>query len=240
MGLLIFMLSLYAGVAYLLLPRIWRRHYRNQPQLSGTPKITHTREGIPGDPLNVGLVGSEAEVIKAMLAAQWSPADSPSFDTVLGIVKNALLHRPDPTAPVSNLFIGNRKQDLAFELLEGVSVKRRHHVRFWNAPGHEVEGRMFWIGAATFDRGIRMSGYTGQILHRIDPEIDAERDKWASDLSEAGELSRIFLEPGVGVTLNGRNGEGDWYYTDGQVVIGVLKPTNTPLSSEQNEEKLTH
>lgn len=223
LGLLFLMCGFYAFTAYWVLPRIWRRHYRRQPEISGTPKVTHTRDGIPGDPLNVGLVGTEEEVVRAMLKAGWLPADPASFQTVLGIVKSVLLHHPDPTAPVSNLYIGERKQDLAFEKPEGVDVKKRHHVRFWQAPGHEVEGRTLWIGAATFDRSYRISLYTGQILHRIDPEVDAERDKLVSDLSDAGMVEKVFQVTGLGVTLKGRNGEGDWYYTDGQIVIAELR-----------------
>lgn len=37
---------------------------------------TETVEGIPGDPLNVGLVGDEAEVHRIMLAAGWHPRRS--------------------------------------------------------------------------------------------------------------------------------------------------------------------
>lgn len=213
----------YGILAYVVLPWFWTRHYRHSAPLEGTPKLTHTKEGIPGDPLNVGLVGSESEVIEALLAAQWLPADAPSFETVLGIVKNILFHRPDPQAPVSNLYLGDRKQDLAFEQLTGNAVRQRHHVRLWRAPGHEIEGRTLWIGAATFDQSYRISRYTGQILHRIAPEIDAERDRLVHDLAAAGRIERAFPAPGLGITLNGRNGEGDWYYTDGQILIGVLR-----------------
>lgn len=224
LGILFFMLALYGIIAYLVMPRLWGRYYRHQPQLAGTPKVTHTGSGIPGDPLNVGLVGSEPEVIQAMMKAKWTPADPASIQTVLRIAKSMLLHQADPHAPVSNLYIGKRKQDLAFERPEGDSVKQRHHVRFWREDGHEIEGRPYWMGAATFDKSISVSHYTGQLLHRIDPEIDAERDKLIDDLQAAGAVQEIFQTPGLGVTLNGRNGEGDWYYTDGQITVAVLKP----------------
>ncbi len=31
---------------------------------------------------------------------------------------------------------------------------------------------------------------------------------------------------GVGATVRGRNGGGDWYFTDGELTIGVLAPAN--------------
>ena len=217
------MSAFYGVVAYILLPRFWRHYYRHQPQLAGTPKLSRTGDGIPADPLNIGLVGSEQEVIHAMLNAGWKPADPASLATVLAIAKSLVFHHPDPTAPVSNLYVENRKQDLAFERPDGPSVKRRHHVRFWQSAGHEINGRPFWIGAATFDKSLRISGYTGQLLHRIDADVDAERDKLLDDLDGAVELSSTFQTPGIGLTLNGRNGEGDWYYTDGQISVGVLR-----------------
>jgi hypothetical protein len=71
---------------------------------------------------------------------------------------------------------------------------------------------------------VGFSRYTGQILHHIDPDLDAERDRLFDDLIRAGRLTDVYRVSGIGPTLNGRNGEGDWYYTDGEVLIGVLKP----------------
>ncbi len=61
-------------LAYLILPFLWR-HYENHPGLEDTPKTTLTAQGIPGDPLNVGLIGTRKELIGAMLDADWDPAD---------------------------------------------------------------------------------------------------------------------------------------------------------------------
>ena len=69
------LLLLYLVAAYGVLPLIWRTDVRLHPNLSDTPNITRTASGIPGDPLNIGLVGSESDVILAMKAAAWDPAD---------------------------------------------------------------------------------------------------------------------------------------------------------------------
>ena len=61
-------------LAYVILPLIWR-HYEHNPSLADAPKTTLTSQGIPGDPLNVGLIGAEEDVVRAMHAAGWSPAD---------------------------------------------------------------------------------------------------------------------------------------------------------------------
>src|SRR3974377_1715688 len=72
-------LLLYLVAAYLLLPAAWRLAIHRHPDLSGGPRITHTANGIPGDPVNLALVGSEADVVHAMTAAGWFPADAITF-----------------------------------------------------------------------------------------------------------------------------------------------------------------
>ena len=43
-------------------------------------------------------------------------------------------------------------------------------------------------------------------------------------------LLSTYQVAGVGPTLNGRNGGGDPYYTDGEVTIGVISPDAKPVS----------
>jgi hypothetical protein len=50
-------------LAYLLLPALWR-HYEHHPALENAPKTTRTAQGIPGDALNVGLIGTEQELVR--------------------------------------------------------------------------------------------------------------------------------------------------------------------------------
>ena len=166
----------YGICAYAILPAIWR-HYEHNPKLANSPKVTHTSEGIPGDPLNIGLVGTRAEVVSALLAAGYYPADPVTIKTSAGIARSVLLKRAYPTAPVSNLYFFDRKQDLAFEQPAGSSASQRHHVRFWQSPDvDEQSGRTLWVGSATFDRSSGFSHLTGKITHHIGADIDDERN----------------------------------------------------------------
>ena len=99
---------------------------------------------------------------------------------------------------------------------------RRQHVRFWQVLDRGQEGRPVWLGSATFDRGVGLSHLTGQVTHHIAPDIDAERDHLSADLKSAKVVEAIYEVSGVGPTLNGRNGEGDRYYTDGEIKISRL------------------
>src|SRR5689334_21165242 len=64
-------LLVYLAIAYLLMPIFWKRYVVRHPSLEDIPGITHTKNGMPGDPLNVALIGTEADVIHIMIAAGW-------------------------------------------------------------------------------------------------------------------------------------------------------------------------
>jgi LssY-like putative type I secretion system component LssY len=212
---------LYLVLAYLALPALWR-HHEHEPGLAELPMVTRTSTGIPGDALNVGLVGSQEDVLRAMQAAGWFPADPVTLRTSLAIVGSVVLDRPYPRAPVSPLFYDGRREDLAFERSEGESADRRHHVRFWKVLRKGQEGRSVWLGAATFDRGVGFNRFNGQFTHHIGADIDAERDFLTEALKSAQVVEAVYEVTGIGPTLNGVNGEGDPYHTDGEIKVSRL------------------
>ncbi len=61
-------LVFYLVLAYVVLPSLWR-HYEHQKKLDGLPMVTTTAQGIPGDPINVGMVGSSRDILCAMREA---------------------------------------------------------------------------------------------------------------------------------------------------------------------------
>lgn len=223
------LLIAWALAAYLLLPALWR-HYEHHPSLESAPKTTETKNGIPGDPLNVGLVGTKEEIVRAFAAAHWYPADPVTLASSLKIAEGVVLDRAYPTAPVSPLMLWGRHQDLAFEKPAGVSPRHRQHVRLWQSEDHGDDGQPLWIGAATYDDSVGLSHYTAQVTHHIAADVDAERDGMMSDLAEAGQLVRRYQVTGVGLTVNGHNGGGDRYFTDGELDIGVIAIGNVRQS----------
>ena len=214
-------LTAYLLLAYIILPALWS-HHEHEPGLAALPMVTRTASDIPGDPLNVGLVGTKADVLQAMHAAGWFPADPITLRTSVEIVGSVVLDRPYHDAPVSPLYYQGKKEQLAFEKPDGRSADRRHHVRFWQVLEKGTDGRPVWLGSITFDRGVGLSHDTGQVTHHISPNIDAERNLLMHDLRDAGMIQNFFQISGVGPTLFGRNGEGDPYYTDGEIDIATL------------------
>src|SRR6185312_12231199 len=224
----------YFLLAYIALPALWR-HHEHEPGLASLPMVTRTGTGIPGDPLNVGLVGSREDILRAMHAAGWFPADPVTLRTSIEIVGSVVLDRAYHDAPVSPLYYQGKREQFAFEKPDGRSADRRHHVRLWRVLDKGTTGRPVWLGAVTFDRGVGFSHYTGQVTHHIGPDIDAERDLLMRDLREAGMVEALFQISGIGPTLFGRNGGGDPYYTDGEIdmaslVVDGVKRTEPPTT----------
>jgi hypothetical protein len=223
----------YGLLAYLILPALWT-HHEHQKGLAGLPMVTRTGQGIPGDPINAGLIGDIKDVVCSMHAAGWSPADPITLKSSIEIVGSVLLDRPYKDAPVSNLYYLDRREDLAFEKPIGASADRRNHVRFWKVLDKGHEERPVWLGAATMDRGVGVSHYTGAITHHIDADIDLERKRLTGDLGSAGMATAKYQVTGIGPTLAGRNGGGDLYYTDGEVwilrLVEACRKNSSPMS----------
>src|SRR5712672_1975298 len=214
-------LVVYLVLAYFVLPALWR-HHEHEPGLATLPMVTRTSAGIPGDALNVGLVGSKEDIIRAMHEAEWFAADPITLRSSIDIIGSVVLDRPYHDAPVSPLYYDGKKEQLAFERPDGRSADRRHHVRLWQVLEKGTSGRPVWLGSITFDRRVGLSRDTGQVTHHIGPNIDAERDLLMHDLREADMVQNFFRISGTGPTLFGRNGEGYPYYTDGEIDIATL------------------
>jgi hypothetical protein len=214
-------IACYVTISYLILPATWSR-IEHEPRLSHLPMRTSTAQGIPGDPINVGLVGTREDVISSFHIAGWYPADPITLRTSAEIVGSVLFDRPYKDAPVSPLFFEGRREELAFEKPEGVSADRRQHVRLWLVLANGTDASPVWLGSATFDKGVTLSRDTGQVTHKIAPNVDAERDRLIGELNQAQMVTSIYQTRGIGPTLNGRNGEGDPYYTDGEIWVAKL------------------
>lgn len=214
---------LYFVVTYLVMPTLWKRYEHKHPGLNDIPGITLTGSGIPGDPLNVTLIGTKADLVKIMLAARWYPADPLSLKSCLEIAEATVFKREYDAAPVSSLYLFGRKEDLAFEQPLGNNPRERHHVRFWKTDKIDPDGRPVWIGSAVFDKHVGFSSTTGQITHITSADVDMERDFLFQCLQKTGHLSETYVEKDYHKVREGRNGGGDPWKTDGNLYGGVIE-----------------
>lgn len=216
--LMVALLLLWIGVAYFLLPLWWQHRELWHPAVKDAPQVTTTADGIPGDPLNVLIIGPERKLVLSMLNAQWRPADPITLASSLRITESTVLRRSYETAPVSNLYLFGRKEDLAFERQLGGDPHQRHHVRFWRAPVTDADGHEAWWGAVTFDRSVGFSHHTGQVTHHISPEVDGERDGLGKDLERSWSVEGQRLQDGF-QARSGSNGGGDPWVSDGKLRV---------------------
>lgn len=200
-------------MAYRFVPSAWAFVERRHPALDMAGTRSFSVDGIPADPLNLAFVGVEEDVQRRMVQAGWYPADPITLKSALRIAVASAAHQAYVAAPVSNLFVNGRKQDLAFEQPAARDPSRRHHVRFWKMDRADSLGRPLWMAAATYDASVGLSHTTGQVTHHIAADVDAERDKLVADLLRPNQLALTWVED-FQPAPQGRNGGGDPFHTD--------------------------
>jgi hypothetical protein len=134
------------------------------------------------DIINLAFRGSGEDVAEAFLGAGWSTADPLTARTFARSYRAFTEMQPYPTAPVSPLRYEGRLPDLVFQKSLN-SMAKRHHIRLWRVESPEGP---LWLGAATHDVGIAFDWKRISLTHRIDSDVDLERDKVLADLSFAG------------------------------------------------------
>ena len=191
-----------------------------------------TNEGLLGDPVNLAVMGTEDALLRTMRDAGWTRADDLSFRTGFRLVRDTLLRRRYPAAPVSPLFLFTRRQDLAFEQEIIGKPSRRHHVRFWRCPeGWYMPGglRVDWVGAGTYDRSVGFSAFTLQITHKIGENTDLERDHVLQTMEQADGVTSVRWVQDYFSGYHARNGGGDAISTDGNLpVVRLREPAHPP------------
>src|SRR6185437_16932443 len=100
-------------------------------QRKRVPRYTITGDGLPGDPVNLVLFGTLAQLKAAFATAGWSGADRLGLASSWRMVRAFVFNSSYPTAPFSTLYLFGRGQDIGFQKAIDDSPRKRHHVRFW-------------------------------------------------------------------------------------------------------------
>lgn len=218
-------LALWLFTAYFTLPRIHRRLSKFYLPNYFIGRV-QTGDGLLGDAVNLAVNGNKRQLIEAMEKAGWTKAEDLNTKSWFKIIDASIRGKSYPNAPVSSLYLFGRVQDLAFEREVNGNPRKRHHVRFWKTPrywwlpgGYKAD----WIGAAVYDSNIGFSLFTGQITHRIDADIDKERDYVIRTLEKADALDNFKVIKNYMSGFYGRNGGGFAFETDGAMPFVNLK-----------------
>jgi hypothetical protein len=231
----------YIIAAYVLVPALIRLFRIVRPP-EHLPLYCVTPDGFASDPLNIGIIGTRLQLIKAMESAGWYTADAYRGQYLIKHFFSIVLGRTYETAPVSNLYLFGRKHDLAFEIpVEGSSSASRHHVRFWattfeakspltfksiywhHRRSHIQGDNLLWVGAASLDVGINFIRHNMQLTHMIDPDTNKERDLIVEQLSSQKLVRKVEkIKLGNPYRLINRVWKGS-LHTDGKMAIVSLR-----------------
>jgi LssY C-terminus len=226
----------YGIAAYLILPRAIRMGLKIL-QSKHVPSYTITGDGLPGDPVNVVLVGTLQQLRGAFAALGWFEADRLGLASSWGMVRAFVLNAPYPTAPFSTLYLFGRGQDIGFQKAIDNSPRKRHHVRFWalsrtrasatwgtasfwlNTECPPDNESVLWIGAATKDTGLSFTRLSFQVTHATDSDTNAERDYVVSELRKNRSIEGVELyQAGKNLPAERVN----HYITDGEITLAIL------------------
>ena len=228
----------YGIAAYIILPRVVRVGLKIL-QRKRLPRFTITGDGLPGDPVNLVLIGTRQQLRDAFAIAGWSEADRLGLTSSWRMVRAFVFNSPYATAPFSTLYLFGRGQDIGFQEAIDNSPRQRHHIRFWalsfaraeetlgtagfwlNTDRPSEDAEVFWVGAGTRDTGFSLTKLTFQITHATDADTNIERDYIIAELQK----NRVIVD-----VNSYRSGQRlptervNHYVTDGQVTVASLAP----------------
>ena len=222
--------------AYIILPRVVRMGLKIL-QRKRVPRFTITGDGLPGDPVNLVLIGTPQQLHAAFAMAGWSEADRLNLTSSWRMVRAFVFNSPYPRAPFSTLYLFGRGQDFGFQKPIGDSPRKRHHIRFWALSFAHAEAtlgtasfwlntdrplddvRVLWVGAGTKDTGFSLTQLTFQITHATDSDTNAERDYIIAELRKNQVVEDVkSYQAGQNLSVEHVN----HYITDGEVTVASL------------------
>jgi hypothetical protein len=226
----------YGIAAYVILPRTVRMGLKIL-QRKLVPRFTISGDGLPGDPVNLALVGTFQQLRVAFAAAGWSEADRLGLASSWRMVRAFVFNSPYPTAPFSTFYLFGRGQDIGFQKAIDNSPRKRHHIRFWalslalaedtlgtakfwlNSDRPAENERVLWVGAGTKDTGFSLTRLTFQITHATDSDTNAERDYIIAELTKNRVIGAVTpYQAGQQLPMERVN----HYITDGEVTVASL------------------
>lgn len=200
--------------------------------VASMPYRTHT--GVarrPSDIINTIFIGSSNQLAAAFAAAGWAEAHPPSFRSCLRGIHALVDSEGYRYAPISTQLVNDAEADVSWQKSLN-DMKKRHHIRVWKQAG-DWQGKEIWIGAATRDIDYAYLRPGQAFTHKIEADIDQERDKIVDDLAftSCAEVVDWLDRPDVPHTT--RNATGDLMNTDGRLAVVSFNKCSEPrLSTE--------
>jgi hypothetical protein len=186
---------------------------------SKIPRRIGDKAGDPGDMVNFLIIGNEDQMKNVFQTAAWVHVDADVKATFLHGFVESMSKESYLTMPMSILYLFGRPQDYGWAHAEPIQVvASRNHLRIWKAP-FEVNGQMLWVGAATHDIGFERDQRNNGITHKIDPNIDLERNYVEKTLTSTGLVSEVEHYMPDNALTTAKTATGGEFHSDGHVLI---------------------
>ena len=171
----------------------------------------------PSDMTNLMFIATEAELRAAFEKAGWASASRLNTAAKLETARALIEDRGYREGPMSVLLLEGQPPD--FSLQKGNNTfSQRHHLRIFPRQG-TFAGKPVWVCSSTHDIGIDFSERDHTFIHKVDPNIDAERAKVVSDLLFTGLVKSLALVDRPQVPTEASNATGDVLHTDGRMAV---------------------
>ena len=191
--------------------------------LDKIPRRVADQQGDPGDMTNFILIGSEEQLRQAFQQAGWVLVDRTKKEAILHGILASINKESYVEMPMSELYLFGRPQDFGFAMATPYEVAlQRHHNRVWRSP-YTVNGQTVWVGAGTHDIGLERDERTGGVTHKIDPEVDKEREFIDESLTSTGLVAgKMYVTPSQPLS-RARTATGGGFHSDGRVLVMELR-----------------
>ncbi|HTQ63117.1 MAG TPA: LssY C-terminal domain-containing protein [Candidatus Solibacter sp.] len=183
------------------------------------PRRVSDKAGNPGDMVNFLIIGSQDEMEKVFVTAGWVKVDANVKDALLHGLLESISKESYLNMPMSPLYLFGRQQDYGWAHAEPISVAAsRNHLRIWKAP-MEINGQTLWVGAATHDVGFEKDQRNNGITHKIDPDVDLERDYVEKTLASTGMVAEVTHILPANPMKEAKTATGGNFHSNGQVLV---------------------
>jgi hypothetical protein len=183
------------------------------------PRRVTDKTDNPGDMVNFLILGSEDAMQKLFTSAGWVKVDTDVRGSVLHGIIVSISKESYLTMPMSPLYLFGRPQDYGWAHAEPIKVvASRNHLRIWKAP-FQVDGKTLWVGAATHDIGFDRDERNDGITHKIDPDVDLEREYVEKTLTATGLVAEVTHVLPANALKEARTATGGSFHSDGRVLV---------------------
>jgi len=198
------------------------------------PRRISDKDGNPGDMVNFLILGDENAMKKVFTTAGWVKVDANVQATILEGAIASFSKESYLTMPMSPLYLFGRPQDYGWAHAEPIKVvASRNHLRVWKAP-FTVNGQMLWVGAATHDIGFEKDQRNNGLTHKIDPDIDLEREYVEKTLCSTGLVSEVSHFLPQNPLKEAKTATGGSFHSTGQVLILKLGGNEKTTSAQSS------